>query len=73
MDAVLISLLTILLGFVLILIIFFIQTGGLKSLVSTTTSKKSSLYHPTFLILEQTILGKRLSSTNYYNYLMMMR
>ena len=58
MDAVLISLLTILLGFVLILIIFFIQTGGLKSLVSTTTSKKSSLYHPTFLILGANNSGK---------------
>lgn len=58
MDAVLISLLTILLGFILILFIFFIQTGGLKSLVTTTTSKKSSLYHPTFLILGANNSGK---------------
>ena len=72
MDAVLISLLTILLGFVLILIIFH-TNWWVEIPRITTTSKKSSLYHPTFLILEQTILGKRLSSTNYYNYLMMMR
>lgn len=56
MDKVLITLLTILVGFIIILLVFFIQTGGLRSISSV--SKKSDFYHPTFLILGANNSGK---------------
>ena len=56
MDSVLIALLTILAGFLIILLIFFIQTGGLNSI--SPVSKKSKFYHPTFLILGSNNSGK---------------
>ncbi|RCK57922.1 Signal recognition particle receptor subunit beta [Candida viswanathii] len=56
MDAVLIGLLTILAGFVIILAIFFIQTGGLRSI--STVTKKSPYFHQTFLILGANNSGK---------------
>ncbi|EGW33897.1 uncharacterized protein SPAPADRAFT_48995 [Spathaspora passalidarum NRRL Y-27907] len=59
MDYVLIALITSLLGFVIILAIFFFQSGGIKNI---KTSSRSPYYKPSFLILGANNSGK----TSFY-------
>ncbi|CAI5756101.1 unnamed protein product [Candida verbasci] len=56
-DLILISLITILLGFILILLIYFFQSGGINAIKS---SNKSPYFKPSFLILGANNSGKTL-------------